>query len=72
MRKIKVSKIVKDLTNMEEEYDNLKLLIRDQITDDEISEAETNFRKLIRLKNDIRILENTEVEEVSIERKSRI
>lgn len=57
---------------MEEEYDNLKLLIRDQITDDEISEAETNFRKLIRLKNDIRILENTEVEEVSIERKSRI
>lgn len=52
---------VNDLKKWREKYDELRGLIADQVNDDQIEEAQTNFGRLLHLKRIITEMENIEI-----------
>jgi hypothetical protein len=59
---VKLKTVIEDLEKLKDGYDELKLLIADQVRDNEIEEAKENFEKLQSLKNSIEQMENLEVQ----------
>lgn len=59
---LKVIDFIEDLESWRDKYDNLRLLIQDQVKDNQIDEAELNFAKLLKLKSIIEGMENFEID----------
>lgn len=53
--------MIEDLEKLRDGYEELRLLIADQVRDHQIDEAKENLDKLLRLKTAIEQMENIEV-----------
>lgn len=62
MKVMKLKDAINDLEKLKDKYEGLKLLIADQVHDDEINEAKENFEQLLRLKDSIDQMENLNVQ----------
>ena len=59
---VKLKEVINTLELLKDEYDNLRLLIADQVNDNEIEEATENLEKLKELKKAIGQMENLNVQ----------
>ncbi|KKO51116.1 hypothetical protein [Paenibacillus sp. DMB20] len=62
MKLVKLKEVVKDLEKLKDSYDDLRLLITDQVRDNQIAEARSNFEKLESLGAAIEHMENLNVQ----------
>jgi hypothetical protein len=58
---MKLKRMIEDLEKLRDGYEELRLLIADQVRDHQIDEAKENLDKLLRLKTAIEQMENIEV-----------
>jgi lysozyme family protein len=58
---VKLKEVIKTLEMLKDEYDDSKLLIVDQIRDNEIDEAEKTFKKILGLRKSIAQMESLEI-----------
>ncbi len=59
---MKLVKLIETLELLREEYEKLKLLIQDQVKDDQIEEAKLNFDKLLETKKAIEQMEDMDIQ----------
>ncbi|MFX3616242.1 MAG: hypothetical protein ACE3JK_01760 [Sporolactobacillus sp.] len=62
MKLVKLKTAIETLNKLKDKYDELRLLITDEINDNEIEEAKKDFEELQLLKNSIDQMENLNVE----------
>lgn len=62
MKLVKLVKAIETLEMLKEQYDKLRGLIADQVYDNQIEEAEENFKELQELKKAIEQMENLDVQ----------
>lgn len=62
MKLVKLKKAIETLEILKDKYDELRGLIADQVNDNQIEEAEENFKELQELKKAIEQMENLEVQ----------
>lgn len=61
---MKLIRMIKDLESLKDKYDDLKLLLEDQVRDNQIEEAKETFEELLSIKESIEQMENLEVKPV--------
>lgn len=62
MKLVKLTDVLETLEKLKDNYNQLRLLIADQVRDDQIPEAENSFEKLMKLKTAIEQMENLNVQ----------
>ncbi|QHE63981.1 hypothetical protein FHE72_23610 (plasmid) [Rossellomorea vietnamensis] len=62
MKLVELKKVIETLELLKDKYEELKLLIADQVRDDEIEEAIANFEELNEIKKAIEQMENLKVQ----------
>lgn len=62
MKLAKLKKVIETLESLKDRYEDLKLLIADQVRDDQINEAKNNFEELQSVKKAIEQMENLDVQ----------
>ncbi|MEK4993217.1 hypothetical protein [Paenibacillus sp. FSL H7-0918] len=62
MNLVKLKDVIETLDNLKDSYNDLRLLIADQVRDKQIDEAKNNFEKLERLGKAIEQMENLNVQ----------
>lgn len=62
MKLVKLTDVLDTLEKLKDKYNELRLLIADQVRDNQISEAKSNFEKLENLKIAIEQMENLSVQ----------
>lgn len=58
---MKLKTVIEDLGKLKDKYDELKLLVVDQIRDNEIEEAKASFEEILSYKKSIEQMENIEI-----------
>lgn len=61
MHHVKLATVIETLNNLKDKRNKLRLLVADQVYDDEIEEATENFERLKELDNSIETMENLKV-----------
>lgn len=62
MKLVKLKDVIETLDDLKESYNDLRLLIADQVRDKQITEAKDNFEKLESLGEAIEQMENLNVQ----------
>ncbi|OMD04717.1 hypothetical protein MKX34_11675 [Paenibacillus sp. FSL R5-0636] len=62
MNLVKLKDVIETLDNLKDNYNDLRLLIADQVRDKQIAEAKDNFEKLESLGKAIEQMENLNVQ----------
>jgi hypothetical protein len=62
MKLVKLKDVIETLEDLKDNYNDLRLLIADQVRDKQIAEAKNNFEKLERLGKAIEQMENLNVQ----------
>lgn len=62
MKLVKLSEVIKTLEKLKDSYTEKKLLVADQIKDDQIKEAKETFEKILELEKAIEQMENLQVQ----------
>lgn len=62
MNLVKLKDAIETLDKLKDSYDDLRLLIADQVREKQIAEAKDNFEKLERLEKAIEQMENLNVQ----------
>ncbi|MEK3756782.1 hypothetical protein MHB73_21315 [Bacillus sp. FSL K6-6483] len=61
MHHVKLAIVIETLNNLKDKRDEIRLLIADQVRDNEIEEATENLERLKELDNSIQTMENLKV-----------
>lgn len=62
MKLVKLNEVIETLEKLKDSYEELRLLIADQVRDKQIAEAKNNFEKLESLGKAIEQMENLDVQ----------
>lgn len=62
MKLVKLKDVIETLEKLKGSYENLRLLITDQVRDNQITEARDNFEKLQKLDESIKQMEDLDVQ----------